>query len=188
MLILRRFRTLTAVLAVAALVALNGCGGGDDKSKGANAAAQTTATTPGSSSTAPGSSTTVPGSNSAAVKPYADAFDKVAETFNQAVQAATVRIQAGATAGEKLKGITALKAAVSDAAEEFSALNPPPIVKAEHGELVSGLRAFARDIAVIERSAQTGDASAAAQANQRIQKRQTDIQAALAGIKAKVGA
>jgi hypothetical protein len=157
-----RSGALCALAAAAAIVALPGCGGGGN------------------------SSNTTTSAGTGDVATYKAAFLKAATVFKNAAQTASTQALAAKDTATKLKSIDALRAAISQAADDFAKLNPPANIKADHDRLVSEFRQFASDVAGIRSAAEAHDAKAATAAGQRVQQDQTQLRATLASISAKL--
>jgi ABC-type phosphate transport system substrate-binding protein len=172
-----RFMAVCALALVGAVLAIAGCGGSDKKSQPANSA-------PGSSTTAPASTT--PGSGGADVQQYVNGFSKAAVKFDSAIRVASGKLGGATTSTDKLKELDGLRTAVSTAADDFAALQPPPKIKADNDALVQALRRFASDLSAISSSAQKHDPAAAVGATKRIQQGQARIGTIIDSIRAKL--
>jgi hypothetical protein len=170
----RPSRVLCALAAAAALVAFTGCGGSDKKS----------------SSGGSSSNTTQSGGNSGggSVADYKSGAEKAANDFKNSAQAASTKVQAAGTPNDKVAGLEALKSSVTQAADDFEALNPPANVKADNDELVSEFRQLASDVDTVEQALKTNDQQKAAAALPRLTQNQTKIAATIARIQTKIGA
>jgi Sec-independent protein translocase protein TatA len=169
-------RALCALLMMGALVAFTGCGGDDKKSDSSSATPSTTATTPEAGSTGGGS-----------VEEYKAGAEKAASDFKNSAQAASSKVQSGTSTADKVAGLEALKASVTQAADDFEALNPPDNVKADNDELVSEFRQLAASVDEVETALKTNDKAKAAAALPKLSELQTKIGATIARIQSKIG-
>jgi hypothetical protein len=171
-------RVLCAIVAAGALVAFTGCGG-DDKKDTSSSASTTPATT-----TTPADT----GSNTGgSVEDYKAGAEKAANDFKNSAQAASSKVQAAGTTDEKIAGLEALKASVTQAADDFEALNPPSNVKADNDELVAEFRDLATSVDDVEQALKTNDQSKAQAALPKLQSSQTKIATTIARIQSKIG-
>jgi soluble cytochrome b562 len=167
----RRSRALCALATAAALVAFSGCGGSDNKSD------------TGGSST----STTTTSSSGGDVAQYKKEFLAAATKFRDATTTASQEVQTATTTDGKVQGLESLKGAVTTAADDFAALQPPSNVKPDNDELVSGFRAFAADVDAVEQALKSGNKAAGKAAAEKLTQDQTKIKQTLANIQSKVG-
>jgi hypothetical protein len=157
-----RSRALCALAAAAALVALPGCGGSDNKS---------------------GTSTTA--GNVAAYKAGAQS---AANAFKNSAQAASAQVKAATDTNGKVAGLEALKASVTTAADDFSKLTPPANVKADNDQLVQEFRSLASDVDSVEQALKTNDKAKAQAALPRLAQDEANIAKTIASIQSKIGA
>jgi hypothetical protein len=176
----RPSRVLCALVAAGALVAFTGCGGNDNKSNSSSNAGTAPATT-----TTP--SDTGGASGGGSVADYRTGAEKAANDFKNAAQAASSKVSAAGTADEKVAGLEALKGAVTQAADDFAALNPPANVKADNDELVQEFRDLATTVDDVEQALKTNDQAKAAAAAPKLTSLQTKIGATIARIQSKIG-
>lgn len=172
----RLFRALCVLALSGALVAFTGCGGGDKKSDSGNATTNTTASGGGSGDTGSGS-----------VEDYKSGAEKAANDFKNSAQAASAKVQSATTADGKVAGLEALKASVTQAADDFEALNPPANLKSDNGELVQEFRDLASAVDDVEQALKTNDQAKAAAALPKLTSLQTKIGTTIARIQSKVG-
>ncbi len=174
----RPSRILCALVTAAALVAFTGCGGDDNKDSSSSATpAPATTTTPSDSGESGGGS----------AEDYKTGAEKAANDFKNSAQAASSKVQAASTTDEKIAGLEALKASVTQAADDFEALNPPANVKADNDELVGEFRDLASSVDDVEQALKTNDQSKAQAALPKLQSSQTKIATTIARIQSKIG-
>jgi hypothetical protein len=166
-------RILCALAAAGALVAFTGCGGDDNKSDSGGGTTNTTATsTP---------------SGGGSVEDYKAGAEKAANDFKNSAQAASSKVSAAGTADEKIAGLEALKASVTQAADDFEALNPPANVKADNDELVQEFRDLAGTVDDVEAALKTNDQAKATAALPKLTSLQSKIATTIARIQSKIG-
>jgi hypothetical protein len=171
-------RVLCALVACGSLVAFTGCGGDDNKSSDSSGGTtNTTETTPATSDSGSGGS----------VEDYKAGAEKAANDFKNSAQAASSKVQAASTNDEKIAGLEALKASVTQAADDFEALNPPADVKADNDELVQEFRDLASAVDDVEVALKTNDQAKAQSALPKLQESQSKIAATIARIQQKIG-
>src|SRR3954462_425326 len=168
-------RVLCALAAAGALVAFTGCGGGDNKSDSGGGTTNTTA------------STTSTPSGGGSVADYKAGAEKAANDFKNSAQAASSKVQAASTTDDKVAGLEALKASVTQAADDFEALNPPSNVKADNDELVAEFRDLAGSVDDVQEGLKTNDQWKAQAALPKLQSSQTKIATTIARIQSKIG-
>jgi hypothetical protein len=179
MLSTHRFRALIALLAACALVGFTGCGGDDKEDSGSNGGSQATTTDSGGGSEED--------SGGGSVEDYKAGAEKAANDFKNSAQEASQQVQAAKTTDEKVEGLEALKASVTQAADDFEALDPPANVKADNDELVAEFRQLASDVDSVEEALKTNDQAKAQAALTRLQSNQTKIGETIASIQSKIG-
>lgn len=170
----RTSKALCALASALALAAFAGCGGDDDDepSAGANATTEeTTATT---------------SSDGGDVAEYKKDFQAAGADFKDAAQAASEKVTSATDAAGRVAALEELKGVVTDAADDFEALDPPADVKADNDELVSQFRGVAEEVDAVKNALESEDQAAAQAAAQRLQKAQTAIGETLASIESKV--
>jgi hypothetical protein len=177
----RPSRVLCALAAACALVAFTGCGGDDKKSNSSSNASTAPATT-----TTP--SDTGGNSGGGSVSDYKAGAEKAANDFKNSAQAASAKVQAATTTDEKIAGLEALKASVTQAADDFAALTPPANVKADNDELVQEFRDLANTVDDVEVALKTKDQAKAQAALPKLTALQTKIGTTIARIQSKIGA
>lgn len=177
-----RFRALCALVAALALVAFTGCGGDDKKDEGGSSSA---ATTPAETSTTP--ATEEPSSGGGDVADYKSGAEKAANDFKESAQKASQEVQSASTPEGKIAGLDSLKDSVTQAADDFEALDPPANVKADNDKLVSEFRDLASTVDQVKEALQSNDTQKATDALQKLQKSQTDIASTIASIQSKIG-
>jgi hypothetical protein len=160
----RHFRALLALVAVAALVALSGCGSSDDS--------KSDSTSSGTTSTATSTSSS---SGDATTQKYKADAQKVANDFKTSAQSASEQTQSATDTAGKIKGLEALKKSVTDAADGFEGLTPPANAKSLNNELVSEFRALAGNVDQVEQALKTQDKAAAQNAVKGLQSNQAKI-------------
>jgi pectate lyase len=170
-------RTLCVLALAGALVAFTGCGGSDNKSNTGNATTNTTSTGGSSGSSGSGS-----------VADYKSGAEKAANDFKNSAQAASVKVSGATTPSAKVAGLEALKASVTQAADDFEALNPPANLKADNAELVQEFRDLSTAVDDVEQALKTNDQAKAAAALPKLTSLQTRIGQTIARIQQKVGA
>jgi Sec-independent protein translocase protein TatA len=168
------------------MVAFTGCGGDDKKDTSSSASTSTapaTTTTPADTSGNTGGDTGGGGS----VEEYKAGAEKAANDFKNSAQAASAKVQAASTTSEKIAGLEALKGSVTQAADDFAALNPPGNVKADNDELVGEFRDLATSVDDVEQALKTNDQAKAQAALPKLQSSQTKIATTIARIQSKIG-
>jgi hypothetical protein len=169
-------RVLCALAAAGALVAFTGCGGDDNKS---DSGGDTTASTAATTTPAP--------SGGGSVEDYKAGAEKAANDFKNSAQAASSKVQSAGTADAKVAGLEDLKSSVTQAADDFEALNPPANVKADNDELVQEFRDLAGAVDDVQQALKTNDQSKAAAALPKLSSLQTKIAGTIARIQSKIG-
>jgi hypothetical protein len=159
----RLIRLFCALAIAGSLVAYTGCGGSDNKSDSGG------------------------GGGGGSVSDYKSGAEKAANDFKNSAQAASTSVQSASTPADKVKGLEALKASVTKAADDFEALNPPANVKADNTELVKEFRQLASDVDAVETALKTNDPTKATAALTRLTDNQTKIAATIASIQSKIG-
>jgi hypothetical protein len=170
-------RVLCALAAAGALVAFTGCGGDDNKSDSGGGTTSTSAST-----------TSTPPSGGGSVEDYKAGAEKAANDFKNSAQAASSKVQAASTTDDKIAGLEALKASVTQAADDFEALNPPANVKADNDELVQEFRDLATTVDDVEEALKSNDQSKAQAALPKLTSLQSKIATTIARIQSKIGA
>lgn len=112
-------------------------------------------------------------------KTYKQDALKAANQFKTSAHAASQQVQSASGIAAKLKGLDALKASVSTAADDFAKLTPPSDKKAANGALVQNLRALAGDVNGIGQALRNNDASAAKSVLAKVQADQVKVDAAV---------
>jgi hypothetical protein len=166
----RLFRALCVLALSGALVAFTGCGGSDKKSDTGNATTNTTATGGGS------------------VADYKTGAEKAANDFKDSAQAASAKVQSASSPDGKVAGLEALKGSVTQAADDFEALDPPANLKTDNAELVQEFRDLASAVDDVESALKTNDQAKASAALPKLTSLQTKIGTTIARIQQKVGA
>jgi hypothetical protein len=182
MLIDRLPRVLCALVATGALVAFTGCGGDDDKSSDSGGSATTAETT---ATTTPSDSGDTGGGGS--VEDYKAGAEKAANDFKNSAQAASQKVQSASSTEDRIAGLDALKQSVTQAADDFEALNPPANVKADNDELVQEFRDLASSVDDVKEALKTNDQSKAQAALPKLQESQSKIATTIARIQQKIG-
>ncbi|MEA2440720.1 MAG: hypothetical protein QOH76_2144 [Thermoleophilaceae bacterium] len=160
-------RVLCALALAGMLVAFTGCGGDDKKSS--------------SDSSGSGSS------GSGSLADYKSGATKAANDFKNSAQAASAKVQSGTTPDDKLSGLDALKQSVTQAADDFEALNPPSNLKADNDELVSEFRSLASIIDEVKTAIQNKDQAKAAAVLPKLGQEQGKIAQTITRIQSKLG-
>jgi hypothetical protein len=155
-------RVLCAVALAAALVAFTGCGGSDNKSSSGS-------------------------SGSGSLAGYKAGATQAANNFKNSAQAASAKVQSGATATDKLAGLDALKQSVTQAANDFAALNPPPNLKSDNDQLVTEFRNLASIIDQVKTAIQNKDQAKATAVLPKLGTAQSNIAQIIARITSKLG-
>lgn len=175
-------RALCALVASAALVAFTGCGGDDNKDS-SSSSSNTTATTTTTPSDTSGGDTGGGGS----LSDYKAGAEKAANDFKNSAQAASQKVQTATDTQGKIDGLEALKASVTQAADDFDALNPPANVKADNDELVQEFRDLSSTVDDVEQAIKSKDQSKAAAALPKLTNLQTKIAGTISRIQSKIG-
>lgn len=166
--------TLTSVLALTAFTA---CGSDDESESGAGSNTVTEQSTATSSSS----------SGDDAAAQYREEFQAAGEDFKDAAQASSQKVQNAGSPAARVKALGGLKDVVTDAADDFSKLDPPANVKPDNDKLVTQFRGVAREVDAVKNALKSTDPAAAQAAAQRLQQAQGDIGKTLASIESKVG-
>jgi len=176
---LRRSKLLCALASALALAVFAGCGGddGDEKSASGNTAEEATATEEATTSPPSGGD----------VSQYKEDFKTAGEDFKDAAQASAADVKSATETASKVQALEGLKGVVTDAADDFEALDPPADVKADHEKLVSQFRGIAGEVEAVKKALEANDETAAQAAVQRLQQAQAAIGETLASIESKVG-
>jgi hypothetical protein len=166
-------------------VAFTGCGGSDKKTD-----SSTTASTAPATTTTPSTTPSNSGGNSGggSVADYKAGAKTAANNFKNSAQAASAKVAAAGTTSEKIAGLDALKASVTQAADDFAALNPPADVKADNDELVTEFRDLASSVNDVQDALKTNDQAKAQAALPKLQASQSKIATTIARIQTKIGA
>jgi hypothetical protein len=127
------------------------------------------------------------GSGGGSVADYQAGAKKAGEKFNSAAQAASAKIKSGQTLEGKLGGLSSLKLAVNQAADGYSALDPPANLKAENGQLVTEFHNFAAVIDEAIAAIKSRDRARLAVALSKLPSIQSQIGQILGKIQAKLG-
>jgi hypothetical protein len=172
-------------VAAGALVAFTGCGGDDDKKDSSSGANTTESTTPATTTTPADTGGDTGGGGS--VEDYKAGAEKAANDFKNSAQEASSKVQSATTTEERIAGLEALKASVTQAADDFEALNPPANVKADNDELVGEFRDLASSVDDVEEALKTNDQAKAQAALPKLQSSQTKIATTIARIQSKIG-
>src|SRR3954447_13220047 len=168
----RPFRLLCVLAASGALVAFTGCGGDDNKSDSGGSSSSSTTATP---------------SGGGSVEDYKAGAEKAANDFKNSAQAASSKVQAATTTDDKIAGLEALKSSVTQAADDFEALNPPANVKADNDELVQEFRDLSSTVDDVEQALKTNDQAKATAALPKLTSLQSKIATTIARIQSKIG-
>ena len=176
-------RTLCALLVVGSLVAFTGCGGDDKKSDSGGGSANTTSTEPSTTANTPPEDSTGGGDKAA----YKTGAEKAANDFKESAQAASEQVKAATTPEDRLKGLDALKASVTQAADDFEALDPPADVKADNDELVQEFRDLATIVDDVKSAVESKDQAAAQAALGKLAQSQSKITQTITSIESKIG-
>ena len=179
-------RALCALVAAASLVAFTGCGGDDDKSD--SSSNTSTTAPPATDTTASGGDTGDTGGDSGgSVEEYKAGAEKAANDFKNSAQAASQKVQTATDTQGKIEGLEALKASVTQAADDFEALNPPANVKADNDELVQEFRDLSDSVDQVEQALKTNDQQKAAAALPKLTSLQGKIAQTISRIQSKIG-
>jgi hypothetical protein len=176
-------RTICALLVVGSLVAFTGCGGDDKKSDSGGGSANTTSTEPSTTANTPPEDSTGGGDKAA----YKTGAEKAANDFKESAQAASEQVKAATTPEDRLKGLDALKASVTQAADDFEALDPPADVKADNDELVQEFRDLATIVDDVKSAVESKDQAAAQAALGKLAQSQSKITQTITSIESKIG-
>ncbi len=171
----RTSKALCALASVLALAAFNGCGDDDDDETSAATNTTTTEETTATTSSEGGD-----------VAEYKTAFQAAGSDFKDAAQASSEDVQAATDTAGRVQALEGLKGVVTDAADDFEALDPPADVKADNDKLVSQFRGVAEEVDAVKNALDTEDQAAAQAAALRLQQAQTAIGKTLASIESKV--
>src|SRR4051794_20311704 len=169
-------RVLCALAAAGALVAFTGCGGDDNKSDSGGGTTSTSAST-----------TSTPPSGGGSVEDYKAGAEKAANDFKNSAQAASSKVQAATTTDDKIAGLEALKSSVTQAADDFEALNPPANVKADNDELVQEFRDLSSTVDDVEQALKTNAQARATAALPKLPSLQSKIAPTIPRIQSKRG-
>lgn len=170
----RTSKALCALASALALAAFAGCGGDDDD----ETSAATNTTTEETAATT--------SSDGGDVDEYKKAFQAAGADFKDAAQASSEDVQAATDTAGRVQALEGLKDVVTDAADDFEALDPPADVQADNDKLVSQFRGVAEEVDAVKNALDTEDQAAAQAAAQRLQQAQTAIGKTLASIESKV--
>jgi hypothetical protein len=176
-------RALCVLVASAALVAFTGCGGDDNKDSSSSSSNTTATTTP--SDTSGGDTSDNGGGGS--LEDYKAGAEKAANDFKNSAQAASQKVQTATNTQGKIDGLEALKASVTQAADDFEALNPPANVKADNDELVQEFRDLSSTVDDVEQAIKSKDQQKAAAALPKLTNLQTKIAGTISRIQSKIG-
>jgi hypothetical protein len=122
------------------------------------------------------------------VSDYKTGAEKAANDFKNSAQAASTKVSSATAPSDKVAGLEALKASVTQAADDFAALSPPANLKADNAELVREFRDLSTTVNDIETALKNNDQQKAAAALPKLTTLQTQIGATIARIQTKVGA
>ena len=131
--------------------------------------------------------TTSAPSGGGSVEDYKAGAEKAANDFKNSAQAASTQGPGATTTDEKIAGLEALKASVTQAADDFEALNPPANVKADNDELVQEFRDLATTVDDVEQALKTNDQAKATAALPKLTELQSKIATTIARIQSKIG-
>ena len=179
-------RILCGLLVAGSLVAFTGCGGDDKKESGGSGggSAETTATTTPDTGGTETPEDSGGGGDEAAYKAGAQ---KAANDFKESAQAASEQVKAAQTPEERLEGLDALKGSVTQAADDFEALDPPADVKADNDQLVSEFRELASIVDDVKTAVEGQDQAAAQAALGKLAESQSKITTTISNIEQKIG-
>lgn len=169
-------KALCALVLAVALAGFAGCGGGDDDKNKDNASTTTTEET---------TSTAAEDSGGGDVEQYKKDFQAAGSDFKDAAEASSKEVTTATDTAGRVKALDGLKDVVTNAADDFEALDPPEAVQADNDKLVSQFRTVADEVDKVRKALESSDQPAAAAA-QRLQKAQADIGKTLASIESKV--
>jgi hypothetical protein len=116
---------------------------------------------------------------------YKTGFSKAAEKYKNATQAAFAKVQTASTPADKLGALDDVKQATETAADDFEALDPPEKLKADHDELVSGLRDLASTFDELKPAIEAKDGAKAASLLTKLRDQQAKIGATLDQLRTK---
>jgi len=172
-----RTKTMCTLAAAGALAAFAGCGDDEEATGdgGSSAATETQADT---------QTETTSGGGDA--EEYAQEFLAAGEDFKEATDKASSQTQSATTTEARVEGLEALEASVTEAADDFEALDPPANVEADHDRLVSEFRSLAANVDEVKQALQSGDQQAAQGTATELQENQAEIQEILASIRRKI--
>jgi len=174
----RSSKALCALASALALAAFAGCGGDEDdeQSAGSDTTGQTATTdepTGGDSS----------GGDDAE---YKEAFRAAGKDFRDAAQASASKVASASDTPGRVRALEGLKGVVTDAADDFEALEPPADAEADHDKLVSQFRGVADEVDAVKTALESEDQAAAQAAALELQRAQAAITKTLANIESKV--
>jgi len=179
-------RALCVLVASAALVAFTGCGGDDDKgSSSSSSSSNTTATTTPTDTS--GGDTGGDTGGGGSLEEYKAGAEKAANDFKNSAQAASQKVQTATDTQGKIDGLEALKGSVTQAADDFEALDPPANVKADNDELVQEFRDLSSTVDDVEQALKSKDQQKAAAALPKLTNLQTKIAGTISRIQSKIG-
>lgn len=165
----RRSKALCALASVLALAAFAGCGGDDDdeQSAGSDTTGQTATTDGGDAE-------------------YKEAFRAAGKDFRDAAQASASKVASASDTPGRVRALEGLKGVVTDAADDFEALEPPADAEADHDKLVSQFRGVADEVDAVKTALESEDQAAAQAAALELQRAQAAITKTLTNIESKV--
>ena len=168
-------KALCALAAAVALAGFTACGSDDDE----NGSASTT-------TTEETTSTAAEDTGGGDVEQYKQEFQAAGSDFKDAAEAASSKVTSATDNDGRVKALEGLKDVVTDAADDFAALDPPASVQADNDKLVEQFRGVADEVDAVRNALQSSDQAAATAAAQRLQKAQGEIGKTLASIESKV--
>jgi hypothetical protein len=172
----RSSKALCALACALALAAFTGCGGDDDeKSAGSDSTEQTTTTDEPAASSGGGDR-----------GEYKEDFRAAGEDFRNAAKTSAEKVAGATDTAARVNALEGLKGVVTDAADDFEALDPPADVKADHEKLVSQFRGVADEVDAVKSALESDDQAAAQEAAQNLQRAQVEISSTLIDIESKV--
>lgn len=167
---MRILRIPLLVLALVGLIAVSGCGGGDDST---STTSSTTATD--SSTTTATDSSTSTSSEPLSVDEYTQQAQAVLVGFGTQFTTLGAQIQKASSATQFADLVNQAETEIQGAIDDFGALQPPPEAQEGHDQILAALEDFSSKLSDVSDAAESGDKTALQDAATALQQAGVDF-------------
>ena len=179
---MRTLRIPLLVLALVGLIAVGGCGGGDDSTSSSTTAtdsSSTTATDTTATDTTATESTTTTSGEALSADEYSQQAQQVLVAFATQFTQLDPQIQQASSVEQFSTLIDQAETEIQGVIDDFGALTPPPEAQEGHDQILAALEDFSSKLTDVSDAAESGDKSALKDSAKALQAAGTDFETQL---------